>query len=157
VPRLNPRPVGLGFGGRGFASASDKGLGWEDGADAGLDVDDCSGDRTSPASCIAACSSALVGSLIGDLVLAAKGDEDADCLPHRAVALLTEANVDFSGDDSSLAGETSTFGGAISFNAVGFGLSTVGSAVLVGAVGSGRENRDCNGAGEGDGDIGLGD
>jgi hypothetical protein len=121
----------------------------------GLDVVVCSGDRTSPASCIAASSSALVGSLIGDLVLGAKGDEDADCLPHRALALLTEANVDFSGVDSSLVGETSTFKLAISLSVVGFGLSTAGLVLLVG-VGSGRENRDCDGAGDGNGDAGSG-
>jgi len=139
--------VGLGFAGSGFASTGDMGL--------GEDAD--SGDRMSPASCIAACSSALVGSLIGDFVFVGTGDDDVDCLPHRAVALLTEANVDFSGDGSSFAGETSTFGGAISFKAVGLGLSTTGLVVFVGGVGSGRENRDCSGAGVGDGDANLGD
>jgi hypothetical protein len=111
-----------------------------------------SGDRTSPASCIAICSSALVGSLIGDLVLFARGDEDADCLPHEAVAFFTEANVDFSGDGSSLTGDTPTLGGDISFSAVGFGLFKTGLGVLVGGVGRAREKRDCVGAGDGFGD-----
>jgi hypothetical protein len=132
------------------------GFAWEASATFGLGEDVCSGDRTSPASCIAACSSALVGSLIGDFVLAGAGDEDGDCLPHRAVALLTDANVDFSGEGASLTGVTSTFGGAISFNGVGFGLSTTGFVVFVGGVGSGREKRDCNGAGIGDGDAAFG-
>jgi hypothetical protein len=132
-------------------------LGWGDDVDMGFDVVVCSGDRISPASCIAASSSALVGSLIGDLVLCAKGDEDADCLPHDALALLTEANVDCSGGDSSLVGETSTFEDGISLGAIGFGLSTAGLVVFVGGVGNGLENRDCNGAGDGNGDAGLGD
>jgi hypothetical protein len=112
-----------------------------------------SGDRTSPASCIAACSSALVGNLIGDLALVGVDNVAADGLPHKAVALLTDENVDFSGDGSSFLGDGSAFGGAISFRTVGFGLPVAG---FVGGVGNGRENRDCNGAGDGDGDAGVG-
>lgn len=66
------------------------------------------GDRTRPASFIAARSSACVGNLIGDLTRA--GDEEADGLPHSVVAFLTDEKVVFSGDESSLAGETSTLG-----------------------------------------------
>jgi hypothetical protein len=110
-----------------------------------------SGDRTSPASCIAACSSALVGSFIGDLVLFAKGDGAADCLPHKAVAFFTDANVDFSGDGSSLTGVTSTLGDDTSFSAVGLGLDTTGLDAFARVVGSVLEKRDCEGAGDGDG------
>jgi hypothetical protein len=77
----------------------------------------------------------LVGSLIGDFVLDARGDEAADCLPHNAVALLTDAKVDFSGDCSSLTGVTSTFGVAISFSGVDLGVSTTGLLWLVWVVG----------------------
>lgn len=114
------------------------------------------GVRISPASCIAASSSALVGSLIGDFVFAAKGDDDAGCLPHRAVAFLTDAKGDLTGDGSSLAGETSTFGVVTSFKPAAFGLSTAGFVVFEGVVGNGRENRDCDGIGDGDGDTGFG-
>jgi hypothetical protein len=124
-------------------------------ADFGEDV--VSGDRISPASCMAACSSALVGSLMGDFVLDARGDGAADCLPHNAVALLTEANVDFSGDDSSFTGVTSTFGVAISLRGVDLGVSAAGLFPFAGGVGRGRENRDWNGAGEDDAKTGLGD
>jgi len=106
---------------------------------------------------MAARSSALVGSLIGDLVRVGTGEDDADCLPHDAVAFLTEANVEFSGEGSSFLGVTSTFGGAISFNAVGLGLSVLGLVDFVGGVGSGREKRDCSGAGDGDGEAIFGD
>jgi hypothetical protein len=98
-----------------------------------------SDERIKPASFIAACSSACVGSLIGDLTLAGAGDEDADDLPHRVVALLTDENVVFSGEGSSLAGEISTLGVEISLSGVDLGLSAVG---LLGNVGSGRENRE---------------
>jgi hypothetical protein len=135
----------------------DIGLACGDAKDVGFGEDVLSGDRISPASCIAACSSAFVGSLIGDLVLEARGDEAADCLPHNAVALLTEAKVDFSGDCSCFTGVTSTFGVAISFKGVDLGLSTWGLLPFAGGVGSGRENRDWNGAGEEDAEIGLGD
>jgi hypothetical protein len=155
VLRLNPRPVGLGFPTAGLGPAGDEVLAWGDAVDGGLNAGVGSDDRTRPASSIAACSSALVGSFIGDFVFVAKGDEDADCLPHSALALLTEANVDLSGDGSSFAGETSTFAGDASFNAVGFGLSTLGLVVFVGGVGSARANRDCNGAGDGNGETDL--
>jgi hypothetical protein len=102
---------------------------------------------------MAARSSALVGSLIGDLVCAGTGDEDVDCLPHKAVALLTDAKVDFSGDVSSFAGDTSTLGGAISFSGVDLEPSVLGLTVFVGGVGNGRANRDCRGAGDDDGDA----
>jgi hypothetical protein len=85
------------------------------------------------------------------LVLLAKGDVDADCLPHKAVAFLTEANVDFSGDGSSLTRVASTLIGSISFSAVGLGLLTAGLGALAGDVGRFLENRDCDGAGDGDG------
>jgi hypothetical protein len=104
---------------------------------------------------MAARSSALVGSLIG--VRAGTGEDGADCLPHEAVAFLTEANADFPGDGSSFLGESSTFGGAISFNAVGLGLSVLGLMVFAGGMGSGREKRDCKGAGDGEGDAIFGD
>jgi hypothetical protein len=89
---------------------------------------------------------------MGDRVLAGTGDELADCLAHEAVALFTDANVAFSGEPSFLT-ETSAFGGAISFKGVGFGLSATD---LTGGVGSGRENRDCSGAGIGEGDTAIG-
>jgi hypothetical protein len=150
VLRLKPRPLGFGLAGTGLLFTGDCGLD-SDGVDVGLGDDVDSGERTSPASCIATCSSALVGSFIGDLVLFAKGDEDADCLPHKAVALFTEAKVDFSGDGSSLSGDASTLGGAISFSALGLGLFTTGLGAFAGVVGRVRENRDCDGAGDGEG------
>jgi hypothetical protein len=155
VLRLNPRPVGLGLAGRGLGSTDDKVLDRCDAVDAGSDLGVGCGDRTSPASCNAACSSALVGSLIGDLALVASGDEGVDCLPHSAVALLTEANVDFSGDGSSLIEGGSAFADANFSDCVGLGASAVELAVLAGGVGSGREKRDCNGAGEDDDEVGL--
>jgi hypothetical protein len=150
VLRLNPRPVGLGFTGKGLGSTDDEALDRGDAVNAGSDVGIGWGDRTSPASCNAACSSAFVGSLIGDLALVATGDEDVDCLPHRAVALLTEAKVDFSGDGSSLTEVGSAFAGVNFSDRVGLGASAIELVVLAGGVGSGREKRDCNGAGEGD-------
>jgi hypothetical protein len=96
-------------------------------------LDTSSGDRTRPAPFIAARSSACVGDL------ACAGKEDADGRPHSVVALLTDEKVVFSGDGSSLAGETSKLGVEISLSGVDFGLSTAG---LAGKVGSGREKRD---------------
>lgn len=92
-----------------------------------------------PASFIAACSSACVGSLIGYLTRAGAGGEEADDLPHSVVALLTDENVVFSGKGSSLAGKTSTLGVEISRSGVDLELSAAG---LVGNVGKGRENRE---------------
>lgn len=112
-----------------------------------MHVDVGSGDRTSPASCIAASSSALVGNLIGDLVRVASGDE-ADCLPHDAVTFFTDAKVDFSGDGSSFDVVTAVLGSSISFRAVGLGLSATGPADFVGGIGKAREKRDWDGAGE---------
>jgi hypothetical protein len=89
--------------------------------------------------------------LIGDLVLNGTGDEEADCLPHRAVAFFTDENPDFCGEGSSLTGEASALGGGISFKAAGFGDS------LGGGVGNGRENLDDETEGDGDGDAGFGD
>lgn len=77
-PRLaRPRPTGLGFGARGAGCR-----GWVDSI--GSDV--CA----KPAFSIAACSSALVGSLMGDFDRVRVGEADADCLLHNAVALFTE-------------------------------------------------------------------
>lgn len=138
---MNPRPVGFGLAGTGLDSEGNGDLGWGDEVTGVLDVEVGSGDRTSPASCIAASSSALVGSLIGDLVLVASGDEDADCLAQVAVAFFTDAKVDRSGDDCSRDGVTAAFGGGISFRAVVLGLST-SALVALGGVGKGREKRD---------------
>jgi hypothetical protein len=91
--------------------------------------------------------------LIGDFTLVGAGDEDADDLPHSVVALLTEENVVFSGEDSSLAGAISTLGVDISRSGVDLGLSAVG---LEGKVGSGRDNRECDAAGDGFGDADFG-
>jgi hypothetical protein len=87
---------------------------------------------------MAAFSSAWVGSLIGDLALASTGEEDADGLPHIALAFLTDENVDFSGDESP-ACVISTLGVEISLSGVDLGLSDAG---LGGSVGNGRENRE---------------
>jgi hypothetical protein len=114
-------------------------------------LDTSSGERMRPASFIAARSSACVGSLIGDLTDA--DNEDADGRPHNVVALLTDEKVVFSGDGSSLAGSTSKLGVEISLSGVDFGLSTAG---LAGKVGSGREKRDGDGAGDDDGEAGFG-
>ena len=77
-PKLaRPRPTRFGFGARGAGCR-----GWADSI--GSDV------RAKPAFSIAACSSALVGSFIGDFDRVRGGEADADCLPHNAVALLTE-------------------------------------------------------------------
>jgi hypothetical protein len=92
-----------------------------------------------------------VGNLIGDLVLSGTGEEEGDCLPHKAVAALTEENPDFCGEGSSLTGETSALGVGISFSATGFGDS------LGGGVGNGLENLDDATEGDGDGDAGCGD
>jgi hypothetical protein len=155
VLRLKPRPVGLGLVGKGLDSTDDNVLDRGDAVEVDLGVKVSSGDLTSPASRNAVCSSAFVGSLIGDLGLVARGDEDVDCRPHIAVALFTEANVEFSGAGSSLTGVRSTSAGAIFFDGVGSGLSTMELDLLAGDVGSGRENRDCNGAGEVDEETGL--
>lgn len=90
----------------------------------------------------------MVGSLIGDLVRVASGDDDADCLLHDAVAFFTDAKVDLSGDDCSLDGVTAVLGSSISFRAVGLGLSVTGSAGFVDGVGKGREKRDWEGIGD---------
>jgi hypothetical protein len=95
----------LGLAGIGFEATGDRGWDLGEAMDAGLEVE-ASGDRTSPASCIAASSSAFVGSLIGVFVRDASGEEDADCLPHKAVALFTEAKDDLSGVGSSFTGVT---------------------------------------------------
>jgi len=89
--------------------------------------------------------------LIGDLTLAGAGDEDADGRPHRELALLTEENVVFSGEASSVAFETSTLGVEISLSGVDLGLSVAG---LFGKVGSGRENREW-GDGDDETDFGV--
>ena len=94
-PMLNPRPAGLvfgcrGAGGRGFEERDSGRAG-----DSGIDCFSDSGDRTRPASFIAAFSSAFVGSLIGDFVLSGTGDEGSDCRPHKAVAAFTEEKPDF--------------------------------------------------------------
>lgn len=111
-----------------------------------------SGDLTSPASSIAACSSARVGNLMGDFVSVGTGDEEADCRPHSDVAFLTEVNVDFSGEGTFLAGEMSMLGVLISLSGVDFGLS---AADFVGKVGNGRENREWFTADDGDGEGAL--
>lgn len=89
--------------------------------------------------------------MIGDFVLKGTGDEEADCLPHRAVAFFTEENPEFCGDVSSLIGDTSALGADISFSTAGFGDS------LGGGVGSGRENLEGATEGDGNGDAGFGD
>ena len=108
-----------------------------------------SGDLTSPAPSIAACSSARVGSLIGAFTFGVVGDNDADCFPHKDVAFFTEANVLLSGERSSLAGVNSTLGGGISFKATGFGVSATGGE------GNARENLEVPGFADGRGDAGF--
>lgn len=104
---------------------------------------------------MAACSSALVGSLMGDLVRAEVGDEDAGGRPHIVVALLTDATVDFSGEEGpSLATAISALGVEVSLSVVALELSTLDR---VGSVGNGRENREELTTGDGDGDATLGD
>lgn len=88
---------------------------------------------------MAAFSSACVGSLIGDLALVGTGDEDADDLPHIALAFLTDEKVDFSGDESPSGFEISTLGVEIPLSGVDLGLSVAG---LGGSMGNGRENRE---------------
>lgn len=94
---------------------------------------------------------------MGDFTLVGAGDEDADDLPHSVVALLTEENVVFSGEGSSLGGEISTLGVDISLSGVDLGLSAAGfEGTVCGNVGSGRENRECDvGVGVGDADVGV--
>lgn len=89
---------------------------------------------------------------MGDFVLVGTGEASADCLPQRAVTVLTEANVALSGDGSSLTEETSTLGGGISFNTAGFGLSATD---FVGSIGRGRENLDWPTVGAGDAALGV--
>jgi hypothetical protein len=140
--RVNPRPAGFCFG---WAGAT--GRGFEE-YESGRGVD--SGERTRPASFIAACSSVFVGSLIGDLARPSTGEEEAEFLPHNAVAFLTE-KAGFSGEGGSLGGGVSGFGDEIGFKTGSLGDST---DVLAGGVGRGRENRDCSTTGDGDAGFG---
>jgi len=81
LPKLKPNPTGFSFGGTGSGRG-----------DSGKAFSSDTGERTRPASFIAARSSACVGSLIGDFTLTGAGDEDAEGLPHMVVALLTDEN-----------------------------------------------------------------
>lgn len=96
-----PSPVGFGFvacrGGEGPFSGG-------------------GGDLVRPAFSSAACSSALVGSLIG--VFTGVGDAEGDCLLHREVALFTE-KPSFDGEGSSWAFDVSVLDVDISFDTGG--------------------------------------
>lgn len=70
---------------------------------------------------MAAASSALVGSFIGDLTGVDAGDDVVDCRPQEADTFLTE-KLDFSGEGSSFFGEVPPLGGEISCKALDTGL-----------------------------------